>query len=267
MKKILVLFAGLFLFAVTGCETVINGSDPNYKEKSYIQSFSELNNISVGFIKGFEVDKTQKTVCFLGAGFDHPMPYEITDGIGIVIDISDNPEIWIGSITKWGDRASYYNELVEKIGDTHFDTVAYIFQSVALADTLKTINITCNKDIDSNHPAGSSLNDIFSIYFDDICAVIKNGYKTLTGQSYYSILVVVDGEICVLEDIRAFYGTKLSSVNLPDKPHSSPRLYLILDTAPENTDEYLFTVSITNTKGKTIEGVSEPIKIKGLNSN
>lgn len=146
--------------------------------------------------------------------------------------------------------------MVEKIGDTSYNA-KYGDTRYANADTLRYINVTCNKQIDSSHPAGSSLNDIFSIYFEDICAYVKNGYKPVTGPNYYSIVNDYGS--------HTLFGDKLLSVNLADKPHGGLSLNLMLETTPEHTDEYTFTVSVTNKQGKTVENTTEPVRIKGIN--
>ncbi|HMM02753.1 MULTISPECIES: hypothetical protein [unclassified Dysgonomonas] len=264
MKKLSTLYSALLLFGVTGC-TYIEPPGPfsvPANEKSYIQGFFELEDIHVSPISGVKIDKKKKIVNLMSTSFDAPKIYEITDGIGVVINIGVEG---IGKgLIDWGKNnlyVNYYYELVEKIGDTSFNSETvhrYGYDMYANADTLRSINIICDKSLDEVHPAGSSLNDIFSIYVKDPYAIVKNGYKSVTGLNYYSL----DGGTPEGYPLSLF-GSQLSSVNLIEKPYIGTKLYLVLDTIPEHTDEYTFTVFVTNKQGKTIEKTTEPVRIKG----
>ncbi|MDR2005358.1 MAG: hypothetical protein LBQ74_20230 [Prevotella sp.] len=265
MKRLSVLYSVLLLFAVTGC-TYVEPPGPfsvPANEKSYIQGFFELEAIHVSPISGIKIDKEKKIVSLMSTSFDAPKIYEITDGIGVEINIGVHG---IGKgLIDWGKNnpnVSYYNELVEKIGDISFDSETvhrYGYDMYAIADTLQSINIICDKSLDGAHPVGSSLNDVFSIYVEDPYAIVKNGYKPVTGSNYFSL----DGGTPEGYPLSLF-GAQLSSVNLLDKPYISNELFLILETVPEHTDDYTFTVSVTNKQGKTIGKTTDPVRIKGL---
>ena len=265
MKKLSVLYSVLLLFGVTGC-TYVEPPGPfsvPANEKSYIQGFFELEAIHVSPISGVKIDKKKKIVSLMSTSFDAPKIYEITDGIGVVINIGAEG---IGKgLINWGKNnpyVNYYYELVEKIGDTSFNSEIvhrYGYDMYANADTLQAINIICDKSIDRNHAAGNSLNDVFSIYVEDPYAIVENGYKPVTGSNYFSLDGTLEGYPLSL------FGAQLSSVNLIEKPHIGTKLYLVLDTIPEHTDEYIFTVSVTNKQGKTVEDTTEPVWIKGIN--
>jgi hypothetical protein len=272
MKKTLMIsYLALLSLVIAGCgrdNEAPGPYGPPVNEKSYIQGFFELNDLHVFPMSGFKANKENNSIKFAeDAGFDAPRVYEISNNVGISILIGSQG-IGKGLIDwkKGGDSyVDYYNELVEKIGDTSYNSkLMYGFSSngiVAVADTLQSVNITCNKQIDERHPAGSSLNDLFSVYFEDPYAVIKNGYKSLTGENYYSL----EGIPEILKDFPySIFGAKLSSVDLTTKPHIGTYWTLVLETAPETTGEYTFTVSITNKQGKTIERTAAPIKLKGL---
>lgn len=258
MKKLFVLCLALSLLIITSCDDKNDCGcvSPPVNEKSYIQGFSELGEIQVRVISGITVDKTKNTITN-NVNIKEPEVYDVKNGVSIHVDIGYEDQR--GFIGWRGSNADYYYELTEKIGDTSYNA-KYGDTRYANADTLRYINVTCDKAIDSSHPAGNSLNDIFSIYFEDICAYVKNGYKPVTGPNYYSV-VDYDGS----PRAHTYFGDKLSSVNLTDKPHGSLSLTLMLETTPEHTDEYTFTVSITNKQGKTIEKTTEPVWIKGIN--
>lgn len=257
MKKLFVLCLALSLLIITSCDDKNDCGcvSPPVNEKSYIQGFAELDEIQVRVISGITVDKTKNTITN-NVNIKEPEVYDVKNGVSIHVDIGYGGQ-GRGFIGWYGSNTDYYYELVEKIGDTSYNTKYGDGTRHANADTLQYINVTCNKQIDSSHPAGSSLNDIFSIYFEDICAYVKNGYKPVTGPNYYSIVNDYGS--------HTLFGDKLLSVNLADKPHGGLSLNLMLETTPEHTDEYTFTVSVTNKQGKTVENTTEPVRIKGIN--
>jgi hypothetical protein len=266
MKKILFIFFIILLsMVIVRCDINerLGPGLPPMNPKSYIQGFYELNEMRVFPMSGYRVNKENNTINLGEWRFEAPKVYEISDGIGISVTIRSE-EIGKGLISweKGGSYTDYYYELVEKIGDTSYNSRLMSGLSsrgiISIADTLQAVTITCNRQIDENHPAGSSLNDIFSVYFEDPYAIVKNGYKSLTGENYYSLEGLPD------KFPHSLFGARLSSVDFTTKLYMGIEWGLVLETAPQNTGEYIFTVSITNKAGKTIEKTANPIKIKGL---
>jgi hypothetical protein len=68
-------------------------------------------------------------------------------------------------------------KLSTQYGDTLFNryTVPYVFK--AIADSINSVEIICDKDIDANHKAGESLTDIFMLRALSPINSIKNEYK------------------------------------------------------------------------------------------
>jgi hypothetical protein len=264
-----ILYFSITIFLSLGCMSCDNdkenGEDPKppMNKKSYIQGFFELNDMHISPMSGFLVNKKNNSIK-LDGGFDAPKVYEISDGIGISIAIgSEGLDKGLINWKEGGKYTSYYNELVEKIGDTSYNSeimegISAYGSIVSVADTLQSINITCNKQFDESHPSGNNLNDIFSVYVEDPVAVIKNGYKTVTGSNYYSISdMPKEFPYCI-------FGSKLSSVDLINKPYIGIQIYLVLDAVPERTGEYIFTISVINKQGKIIKKTAAPMQIKGL---
>ncbi|HMM02752.1 MULTISPECIES: hypothetical protein [unclassified Dysgonomonas] len=246
MKKLFVLGSVLSLLIITSCDKNECGCDTApVNEKSYIQGFSELGEIQLSIGTGAKVDKAKNTIT-----------YGSENGLSIGVFIGDGGK-GRGAITWDNSNADYYNKLVERIGDISYNKYPNSGITWANADTLQVITIICDKPMDDSHPAGCSLNDLFSIYFLDICALVKNGYKPVTGSKYFSIVNEY------YEYPYTLFGDRLSSVNLVEKPHIGIDIDLILEAVPEHTDEYTFTVSVTNKQGKTIEKTTEPVRIKG----
>ena len=119
MKKLLFLYSITLLAILTfSCEQTKEccGSVPA-NEKSYIQGFYELNDIQLPIFSGVTVDKTKNTITY---HIDKPEVYDVTNGIGITVYIGSTG---IGKgLIDWTKNnnpyVNYYNELVEKIGDT-----------------------------------------------------------------------------------------------------------------------------------------------------
>lgn len=260
MKNIVIT---LLLIGLISCNKERIGSDPKgpINEKSYIQGFFELNDLIASPVSGFNVDKVTHSIKN-NTSFDPEILYKISDRVGISAGTGNerlgNGFIVYGSIL--------YDTLVARIGDVSYnskitDGFAYEGIVVALVDTLQTVTITCDKIFDEQHPVGSNLNDLFSVYFEDPYATIKNGYKSSIGDNYYTIDAFLNPNFPY-----SLFGAPLTSVDFTKKYHIGTEWYFILEKAPEKTDEYLFTVSITNTSGKTIEkDAIFPIKLKGLN--
>ena len=246
----------LLLIVVTACKDEPDGpyTKAPVNEKSYIQEFYEFNDyLHVSSISGFKIDKLTHSINH-NTSFDPPKLYELKDGVGLHISISNQ------SLPKYK-----YKLLVEKIGDVSYNSkINDGFQpggiAVALVDTLQTITITCDKAFNEKYPAGSSLNELFSIYFEEPYTTIKNGYKSSTGDNYYTINIFNN------KFPYSLFGANLSTVDLSKKYYIGTHLYLMLETAPKNTGEYLFTVSVINTEGKILEKTANyPIHLKGLN--
>ena len=260
MKKLLILTA--LLLSIIACKDEPDG--PNTKapvnERSYIQGFFELNDLYIGSISGFKVDKAAHSIIH-NTSFDPPKLYEIKDGVGIVT--STGNEIMGNGYISY--ESILYKSLIEKIGDLSYnskitDGFAYDGRVVALVDTLQNITITCDKAFSEKYPAGSSLNELFSIYFEEPYTTIKNGYKSSTGDNYYTINIFNN------KFPYSLFGANLATIDLSKKYYIGTKWYFILEKAPENSGEYLLTVSVTNTEGKTLEKTAnDPIQLRGLN--
>lgn len=91
----------------------------------------------------------------------------------------------IVSYSSKGEKLETFKELARKNGDTSYKEViecanlspmpVRCFFSVPIS----RINITCDKDVDEMHPAGSSLNDLFLFLTFSPDKYLKNGYKPL----------------------------------------------------------------------------------------
>jgi hypothetical protein len=160
-------------------------------------------------------------------------------------------------------RKEGYDKYIAIIGDTLFNKKATTTVAVALLDTLSSIIITANKDFDVNHSAGADLSGLFSVYFYDPYAFVKNGYQPPEGTYNVS-----DEGFIVPPDERIYtplFKAKLSEVNFVERPFIGNEWYCLLDVAPEKTGEYIFKVTVMLVDGTVLEAQSPPINIKGAN--
>jgi hypothetical protein len=70
-----------------------------------------------------------------------------------------------------------FEELSEKFGDTYFNRKLVPFSNRAIADEFTSIDITSDRDFDSEHPAGTSLGNLVKFYGISFWKYIENGYK------------------------------------------------------------------------------------------
>lgn len=83
-----------------------------------------------------------------------------------------------------GEDAVLFNELSQKYGDTSYKEIVEIHHiplpyRSSFSESIANITITSNVDIDEQHPAGSSLNDMFLFFSSSPDQYIKNGYQLL----------------------------------------------------------------------------------------
>ena len=144
MRKAAFIFLIYSLFV--SCTEHITGGEYTGPE-SYIQGFYELNDIHVyGTYGFFKVNKENNSINLdYDSYYDDSKFYGVEDGVGVVVSIG-NQDIGKGFITWRGTEnpfTYYYNELVEKIGDTSYDlnlrgAVSPNEYMIAVADTIQS---------------------------------------------------------------------------------------------------------------------------------
>ena len=147
-------------------------------------------------------------------------------------------------MTNW----TYLRELLEPIGDTSYENgkfETYIDNAIAFYDTLSTINVICtNADFDAQHPQGSSLNDILTIYVRDWGNVIRNGYQVPKAEGYYAF----HDNFYKYPD--CFYVESLSTFNWEAHTYMKSEFILGFNKAPQQSGEYTFEVTLRAKDGK-----------------
>lgn len=123
-----------------------------------------------------------------------------------------------------------YNEYAKYYGDTTYTGRHNMSErEIVCTAPLKSINVVADRDFDESHPAGTSLNDIFTFKYLAYYSFVKNGYKNGGGDvpaEYPTDSVAV---------LSKFKGASLFSDYL------SP---LFLNKLPDAPGKYTFTVTL-----------------------
>jgi hypothetical protein len=285
MKKILILC--LILAILSGCETTTiddGGSDlaPFRTYKSYIGSFVECRRLEVYSVIGLTVNEEAKSFnkgdvvwrSFWADTLNRELfcvddniflfVEGLSDSIGYYWDVPVGTSGFYFSNGRSPNEPFYleirkkYDEYIDIIGDTLFNKRLRGDERplvLSIATPLSSIIITADKDFGDDYPAGSDLSSLFTVYFDDPYATIKNGYKAIA-----DTYTEYEEELPYPQSI---FKTKLSEVNFPERPFIGNEWRCLLDVPPQQTGEYTFNVKVTVTNGVVIEGTVPPINIKG----
>lgn len=154
------------------------------------------------------------------------------------------------------ERQRVYDKYIGIIGDTTFYQVKYP-GITAIITPVSEIVITCDKKFSGEFPAGSNVSSLFSVYFDNIYATIKNGYNPVDNS--YRPIHLGDFPISI-------FKANLAHADFPSLKFIGNLWECHLDVAPEYTDTYTFDVKVILVDGTTLEGVNPvSIAIKGQN--
>lgn len=119
-----------------------------------------------------------------------------------------------------------------------------------MVSEVKSITITCDKDWDEAHPAGTNLNDLFVMYYEDHYALVHNGYKAPEGTYKFSDMEHMIHPQAVVESPGPYFS-------IIDSPFVGSEWVFHLISAPQKTDSYSFKVAATFANGITTDIVTE----------
>lgn len=121
----------------------------------------------------------------------------------IKLEKDDNHKIWIdfiaaeeNFISEYTDK-EFYDRICEENNDMTYNQKRNIGHGDPLSTypEITTINITCDKDYDKEHPAFTSLNDLIIFEYISYKKFITDGYKTYnSGYDYRRYKVSLDEE-------------------------------------------------------------------------
>ena len=153
-------------------------------------------------------------------------------------------------------------KLLEPIGDIEYKNgkfETYIDDAIAFYDTLSAINVTCtNASFDEQHPQGSSLNDILTIYVRDWGNVIRNGYKVPEGNNYYAF------HDSFYKYPDCYYVENLSTFDWSAHTYTKSEFLVGFNKAPQNSGEYVCEVELKSKDGKVAKASTEQVHIDAV---
>jgi hypothetical protein len=278
MKKNSLFLIGISIGIL--CYACTSGANENKEEnsppygppsfsKSYIQGFMGYDKLKAHVRVGdFKIDEDTKTIDHGYIGIDPDGRYSsLSDGIRLLVEI-EGPGF--NDCARFGgeyvsdlclEHTQKFHVQVEEIGDTLFNKTVYIFGDMAQSTLaqIKSVTITGDKDFSASYPAGSSLNNLFTVYFNDPYALIKNNYQPIEGTyKYHTDSYTSNYPFAVFKE-------NLSAVNFSERPFIDYRWHMVLNVAPEITDTYTFHIVVTLADDTVLE-TSASLGIQGTNN-
>lgn len=136
-------------------------------------------------------------------------------------------------------------ELAEFYGDTSYNRENLPFANSPLAYPIDKITICCDKDFDTEHPAGKPLDDVVKLEFETFYEYVKNGYeipadipyKNRKGNEKVAHLLNfedINAEVATLVEIFPFNGQMIKV---------TPIIHFA--SAPAEPGEYNFVLETT----------------------
>jgi hypothetical protein len=248
------------------CSNKIENSPPyapSFFSKSYIQWFIGDDTVkTITRVGGFSIDENTKVIEeFIGIVHDgrYSSLSEVIrlrvsiEGSGGFNDCARNVA-W-PSDRCLEDTRKFYAQLAE-IGDTSFNKEVYGFGAASTQARIKSVTITSDRDFTADYPAGSSLNDLFTIYFNDPYALIKNNYQPIEGTYKYQTDYYTSNYPFVV------FKEQLSTVNFIERPFIDYEWHVVLNAAPETTGTYAFHIAIALADDRVLE-TSTSLNIQG----
>jgi hypothetical protein len=257
MKKIslfLIMCIGVLSCTSQSPEEIPDG--PSFFSKSYIQYFMGYEEIRVRLaIAGFRVDESTKIIDYTTSGIDPDKRYfSVSDTIRLCVEI-----VGANGFYNCARNVNYpddhcleltqkYLAKVAEIGDTSFNRKMYAVNRMAVSTLaqIKSVTVTSDKDFNAAHPASSSLNDLFTVYFNDPHALIKNNYQPIEGTYKYHPGLIQNYPVAVFKE-------QLSAVNFIERPFIDYRWDMVLNVAPETIDTYTFYVKVVLADDSVLE--------------
>lgn len=280
MKKILInaLVSVFLLGIIVACDNNYKGEggfSPQTYLNSYISQFIQCDKIEVTANSGFVIDEKNKwyyhggddnslegiVIALWGdrtadkSGYPTNIFYPVPQigSTGFLFSNGDDP-----NDPYYLERQAGYDKYIEEVGDTTYNRTGYHVGCTVSCIPLKNVIITADKSFADNYPAGTDLSAFFSIIFDDVYATIKNGYAPVA-DSYQPKSDTYDP----VNNATSYRYSKLSEISLEKYLFTRAFWDLFLHDKPQQTDTYIFSVTMEFVDGTVLEGEAPPIKIKG----
>lgn len=265
MKDIITIIAVFLVVLTGGCDKgkLDSPSYPPGKKKSYVQRYLATDTLTILERIGAIIENNE-----LNLGKTSLVRHE--ENKGRIFGLEDNIMLFASLEWKEGFRDGFFDypqgkgydkKYAPMAGDTYYNAepvFGLMSSPIAIVDTLQSIEITTDSDFSPELPAGTNLNHLFNVYFEDPYLVIQNEYQQPDGGYRLSSV-----------NYRIFphviTGGKLDEINFPEKPFIGNTYMCVLDQLPKERGEYKFKIRIKKTNGEVIENISRPIPIEGTN--
>lgn len=249
MKTLTIALAGLLLCGACD-DKEYPDTYPTYA-KSYIFGFFDIDALSVLERIKFSVDNNRIISQHNLDNIVQGRTYRIDAGIVLQGDIYSE---WITD-DYHSDR---YEALCRELGDTLFKKTFSIFTSLnrpsALTGMIDKLHIIANEDYSADYPAGADASGLFTLFYENPHAVVLNNYQS--PPNAYRL------EYTSIELPQAFYKVPLAEADLKGKKALGVQFYLLLNSAPDRSGSYTFTIEVKASDGKILTATTKPISIQ-----
>lgn len=135
------------------------------------------------------------------------------------------------------DKVEYFSKLYD---DTSYTGKVRPGEHAVLAYPIEKISLWCGKDFDAEHPVGTPLNDIVSLYFETYYDFVQSGYKDYKEDNPEWIDPTLEEHLLSFEEVNSDI-TKLTQVGMSQNAFANVRF----NSTPETLGEYPFTIVMT----------------------
>lgn len=232
---------------------------PFEEYSSFIQGYYDIENLSVLERYNFSIDEENKiinqsaldNISYEG---NEGKSYRISDGIILFMSIYSDLISLKEGLTEVSKKR--YVDLKDELGDTSFNRTLpiHVHLPIALSETIEKIGITVNQDYTGGYKKDSDVSEFFTIVYDHPYAVILNRYQSPANTYRY--------EYTSSEIPAAVYKEPLAEVNLSGKKALGVGFYLVLNTPPDKSGKYTFTITVKATSGKNLMVTTKDIPIE-----
>ena len=242
MKAILFTGGLLFLLSGSGCS---KSSDPN----------NDLPSISPQLIKLYDDPQGLVAEASEQQGFDKLHGFYPTGKTMLDVrstTFTDNAIMQTCIINK-STQPERFDSLVRAHGDTHWNNWS-TFGPPCMFRVTTGLHVTCDRDYDTNHLAGTLLDDLLTIHYMSADGILVDGEYILPSPAEEELKPNYQMGECDAK-LNEFNNMRLKLVSL--------RFTLLFIKNPSATSDYVFTCTYTNEDGKKLTASTDPLRIQG----
>lgn len=137
-----------------------------------------------------------------------------------------------------------FKALSRKYGDTSYNKWIVPFTNASLLTEFSSVEVTCDRAIDSRHPAGASLADIVKLCATSPYRFIRSGYNDITKTPAFFL----DHNFNIPNPGYEVVFNMLDRLTADDLKLLAPSCYLLFEQRPA-PGEYTFTITFRDPDG------------------